>query len=68
MNETIDFHAQYCKLISDLDTTVLSRIRENLLAATADSEKKKWQERMNESLDERLRLTKIRDSFKKGQS
>ena len=68
MNENLDFHSQYCKLISDLDTTVLSLIRENLLAAPTENEKKKWQARMNESLDERLRLMKIRDGFKKDQS
>lgn len=63
-----DFHAEYCRLIESFDSTVLSIIRHNLLNAQTDSERQKWKKNMDDSLDERLRLMKIRDSFKTSQS
>jgi hypothetical protein len=68
MTSPTDFYTEYVKLISALDETVLSVIRKNLDEAPTDSEKKKWQKQLDDSLDERFRLMKIRDGLKKGQS
>lgn len=60
-----DFYAEYKRLIDVLDTTVLSPIKKNMDSAPTEHEKKKWEKQMSDSLDERLRLMTLRDSFKK---
>ena len=52
---------EYLKLIAELDKT-LSMVRSLWLDANA-AEKTKWRVRLDELLDERLRLMKCRDAL-----
>lgn len=50
----------YTNLIVELDR-VLSTLRGFWLEASGDTDKEKWRKRLDDSLDERLRLMKLRD-------
>ncbi len=52
---------EYIKLIGDLDR-VLSTIRDFWMNAKTSEEKAKWRIRLDESLDDRLRLMRCRDA------
>lgn len=54
---------EYIKLISELDG-VLSGLRDLWMNAATDSDKTKWRVRIDEMLDERLRLMRCRDAAK----
>lgn len=53
---------EYLKLIAELDKT-LSMVRSIWLDAKDAAEKTKWRVRIDELLDERLRLMKCRDAL-----
>lgn len=53
---------EYLKLIAELDKT-LSMVRSLWLDANDAAEKTKWRVRLDELLDERLRLMKCRDAL-----
>ena len=52
---------EYVKLIKELDKT-LSMVRALWMESKTPDEKSKWRGRIDELLDERLRLMKSRDS------
>ena len=52
---------QYVKLIEELDKT-LSMTRTFWMDARSNDDKKKWYKRLDELLEERLRLMKLRDA------
>lgn len=54
-------HQEYLKLIAELDK-VLSLTREMKLAARDGTEERKATKRLDQLLDERLRLMKLRDA------
>lgn len=54
-------HSEYIDLIAQIDR-VLSMIREFWLAANHPGEIAKWRDRLDQSLDERLRLMRLRDA------
>lgn len=51
----------YMKLLEDLDVTI--KLVSGIYVDARPEEKKKLNDRINELLDERLRLMKIRDSL-----
>lgn len=54
---------EYIKLITELDR-VISSIRTLWMEAKTSEEKTKWRVRLDELLDERLRMMKARDAAK----
>jgi hypothetical protein len=55
---------EYIKLISDLDG-VIGQVRPLWLNATRPEEKVKWMAKINELLDNRLKLMSAKDAAKK---
>ncbi len=57
-------YSEYVKLIDDMDS-VLSMVRQLWMEARDDESKRKHRKRLDELLDERLRLMKARDAARK---
>ncbi len=55
-------HSEYLKLIVELDR-VLSMLRCLWLEAASEADRSKWRVRLDQSLDERLRLMRCRDAL-----
>ncbi len=55
--------SEYVRLIAQLDL-VLSGLKDLWTNARDDKDKAKWMERINASLDERLRFMRLRDTAK----
>ena len=52
---------QYVKLIEELDKTI-GLARSSWMDARSNDDKNKWYKRINELLEERLRLMRLRDA------
>lgn len=54
----------YSTLLENYDAAVMIPLSKFLSESRSDSERKYWRKKIDESLDERLRMVEIRDSFK----
>lgn len=54
----------YTTLINNYDKVVMDPLSRFLSESRTDSERKYWRKKIDESLDERLRMMEVRDSFK----
>jgi len=59
----MSLHAEYVRLIAELDKVIAGK-RTLLLNATTPDDRVKWKNGIDDSLDERIRLMKRRDAAK----
>ena len=54
----------YTTLIQNYDKAVMEPLSKFLSESRTDSERKYWRKKIDESLDERLRMSEIRNTFR----